>query len=382
MQASDPVAYYEPLDLFVLTRYDDVRFAGRTPELFSNASGLTLNELRMGQGGIKDAFERFFDPSGELVITLDPPRHRQLKQLLTPAFNPRAVRALEPAIHRITNELLDTITPGEPIEFVDRIAARLPVAVAAAVLGVPGDHFDELAVWVQALEDFTRVETEAELDAAAVKFASMGEFLHENIQRKRREPEDDLISVLLGARLDDAPLPEPVILSHLMTLLSNGGTTRLLLASLADLLGQYPDERQRVVGGGSALRQSALEEALRLAPPARGFVRTLTHDHVLHGQNIRAGQHVYLLYVAANRDAEHFLDPHAFDAGRHQEKLHVAFGYGTHTCLGAALVRLEVDIFLAALLERFPTIERAGDPVRLSHVQLNGWSHLPLIFES
>jgi cytochrome P450 len=169
------------------------------------------------------------------------------------------------------------------------------------------------------------------------------------------------------------------MLSHLTTLISNGGTTRLLLASLMELLATHPAELDRLIAD-PGLQGSAIEEALRVRPPARGFVRTVTRDTELGGEQIRAGQRVYMLYDAANRDPEVFAEPHLFDIVRHQERMHVSFGYGTHACLGAALVRLEVAIFVRELLTRFARVELAGTPVRQTHVQLNGWAELPLAF--
>ena len=380
LQREHPVYYYEPLDAWVLSKYEDVRHVSRTPETFSSARGLTLNEIRLARSGAGKSLERFFDPAGELVITLDPPRHRQVKQTMTPAFNPRAVRSLEPQIAEISNRLLDQIQPGEPIEFVASIARKLPVLVAAAVLGVPGADPDQIQVWVGALEALTRVTTVAALEAAAADFKPMDEFFRSHLARKREQPGDDLMSVLLAAKLDGEPLTEPQMLSHLMTLMSNGGTTRLLLASLVGLLATHPEELARVVAE-AGLQASAIEEALRLCPPARGFARTVVDHVVLRGVTMRAGQHVYMLYDAANRDAEIFASPHAFDAGRHQERMHVSFGYGTHTCLGAALIRVEVGIFVRELLRRFTRIKLAGEPVRQQHIQLNGWRELPVVFE-
>jgi cytochrome P450 len=125
---------------------------------------------------------------------------------------------------------------------------------------------------------------------------------------------------------------------------------------------------------------SAVEEALRVSPPARGFVRTVREDVVLRDTQITAGQRVYLLYDAANRDPEVFENPHTFDVARHQERMHVSFGYGTHTCLGAALVRMEVDLFMTRLLARYPQFSLSAPPVRQRHVQLNGWQALPVTF--
>jgi cytochrome P450 len=379
LQREQPVYYYEPLDTWIVAKYEDVRHVSRTPGSYTSTRGLTLNEIRLARSGAGKSLERFFDPAGELVIMIDPPRHRQLKQTMTPAFNPRAVRSLEPQITEISNQLLDQIEPGQPVEFVATIARKLPVLVAAAVLGVPDADPDQIQVWVDALEALTRVTTVPELEAAAANFKPMGEFFRSHLARKRARPGDDLMSVLLAARLEGEPLTEPQMLSHLMTLMSNGGTTRLLLASLVGLLAAHPAELARVVAE-PALQASAIEEALRLRPPARGFARTVVDQVELRGVTMRAGQHVYMLYDAANRDAEIFADPHAFDVARHQERMHVSFGYGTHTCLGAALIRVEVGIFFRELLRRFTRIEPAGQPVRQQHVQLNGWQELPVDF--
>jgi cytochrome P450 len=379
LQRQQPVYYYEPLDTWVLSKYEDVRHVSRTPNTFSSTRGLTLNEIRLARSGAGKSLERFFDPSGELVITLDPPRHRQLKQIMTPAFNPRAVRSLEPQITALSNQLLDQIRVGEPIEFVSTIARKLPVLVAAVVLGVPDADPDQIQVWVDALEALTRVVAVADLEAAAANFKPMDGFSRSHLARKREQPGDDLMSVLLTTRLEGELLTEPQMLSHLMTLMSNGGTTRLLLASLVGLLATHPEDLARIVAEPD-LQASVIEETLRLRPPARGFARTVVDDVVMRGVPMRAGQHVYMLYDAANRDAEIFEDPHAFDVARHQEHMHVSFGYGTHTCLGAALIRVEVGIFVRELLRRFTRIEPVGEPVRQQHIQLNGWQHLPVIF--
>jgi cytochrome P450 len=131
LQSEAPVYYYAPLDTWVVSRYEDVRYVGSTPELFSNTGALSLNMIRIARLGAGNSLDRFFDKSGEMVITLDPPRHRQIKRTLTPAFNPRAVRALADDIKQMCVDLADSVTPGEEIDFVPRIAARLPILVAS-----------------------------------------------------------------------------------------------------------------------------------------------------------------------------------------------------------------------------------------------------------
>src|ERR1700722_2412646 len=194
LQRDNPVYYSDPLDTWILPKYEDVRHVSRTPGSYTSTRGLTLNEIRLARSGAGKSLERFFDPAGELVIITAPPRHRQLKQTMTPAFNPRAVRSLEPQITKISNQLLDQIEPGQPIEFVAAIARKLPVLVAAAVLGGPDADPDQIQVWIDALEALTRVTTVAELEAAAANFKPMAEFFRSHLARKRVRPGDDLMS--------------------------------------------------------------------------------------------------------------------------------------------------------------------------------------------
>lgn len=379
LQSEAPVYYYAPLDTWVVSRYEDVRYVGSTPELFSNTGALSLNMIRIARLGAGNSLDRFFDKSGEMVITLDPPRHRQIKRTLTPAFNPKAVRALADDIKQMCVDLVDSITPGEEIDFVPRIAARLPILVAERLLGLEGLGLEEVGRWVDALEALTRVETVRDLEAAAADFGTMGQVLAETLEKKMREPGDDLFSLLLATELDGRPLNPAVALSHVSTLISNGGTTRALLASAAGLLARHPVQRGWI-REDPALLPGAIEEILRYAPPARGFSRVVLQDTELHGTPIKSGQHVYMLYSAANRDPSVFADPERFDIKRRWDQLHVSFGFGNHSCLGQPLVRLEVSAMLRELLGRFGTFELAGEGSRQPHVQLNAWDHLPMRF--
>lgn len=380
LQSAAPVYYYEPLDTFIVSKYEDVRHVSRTPSVFSNTGALTLNMIRLARSGAGKSLEQFFDASGEMVITIDPPRHHEMKRTLTPAFNPRAVRSLESAIAEMVTSLVDQIEPGVPIEFVQAVAAKLPVYVAARVLGLTDVDLGEVGRWVSALEALTRVETFDELLAAAGQFATMNDYMQSELQRKRTSPGDDLMSIMLRTELNGQPLNEAQMLSHLSTLISNGGTTRVLLASAVELLARHPGERELIVTDPGQV-DHAIEEVLRVAPPARGFARLVLQDTEIRGQQIRAGQHVYILYSAANRDPDVFTDPHRFDIRRAQERMHLSFGYGTHSCLGATLVRMEASLFLRELLRRYPQMEIAEEPVRQRHVQINGWQRLVVSFD-
>jgi cytochrome P450 len=377
MRLEAPAYRYDPLDVHLLTRMADVREASTHPELFSNAAGLTLNQLRMARAGASAAFERFNEPDGELVITKDPPRQREIRSLMAPTMTPRYLARFRERLDGYCAELLDRVEPGESFDFVDKIAMRLPLYAAGVMLGVEEVDLPRWQGWVSALEELTNVEDVADLEEPGTRFDDLKDFLRGQLAAKRRSPGEDMISLMLQGELDGAPVSDAVVLTHISTLMSNGGTTRLLLTSLADLLARNPDQLALIRSDPERL-DVAIEEALRLAPPARGFVRTLTGEAEVGGARLQAGDRVYLLYPAANRDPALFADPERFDVTRPQSGSHAAFGFGTHFCLGAALARLEARLLFSQLLSRFGQLHLEGERQRYRHVQLNGWADLPI----
>jgi cytochrome P450 len=379
MRAEAPAYYYAPLDVFLLTRLDDVRYVSTHPEQFSNTSGLTLNQLRMARDGAGTAFERFNDPEGELVITKDPPRQRALRGLMSQNLTPRYLSGFSGALDGFCRELADQVTAGEPLDFIDSVASRLPLYVAAALLGVTAADIPRMKTWVAALEELTSVTSAAELEEPGQRFDELKAFLRDQLALKRRMPGSDMMSSFLASKLDGSPAPDAIVLAHVATLMSNGGTTRLLLGSMAALLTEQPDQLKLIAGDPGRL-DGVIEECLRLTPPARGFVRTARADVTLAGVPIRAGQRVYMLYPAANRDPAHFDRPDSFDPARPQGYGHASFGLGTHFCLGAGLARMEARALFAELAARYGSVRLAGEPKRYQHVQLNGWATLPVTF--
>ncbi|MFD0068243.1 cytochrome P450 [Streptomyces sp. NPDC056690] len=376
MREEAPAFHYEPLNVYLLTRMDDVRHVSTHPELFSNTGGLTLNQLRMAHDGALAAFERFNEPDGELVITKDPPRQKQLRGLMAPTLAPRYLDGFQEVLDRFCRELVDEVAPGEPFDFVEQIAARLPLYVAAAILGVTEVDIPRMVSWVTALEDLTRVESVADLEGPGQRFDELKDFLRAQIAAKRENPGTDMISMFFRSRLDGADVPDAVVLAHVSTLMSNGGTTRLLLSSMAGYLADHPGEA-KAMRGDPARPDAAMEEVLRLSPPARGFVRTLTADTTVADTELKAGDRVYMIYPAANRDPAHFTEPDRFDPVRERAN-HASFGFGTHFCLGSGLARMEVRALFSHLLDRFGEVRRTGRATRYPHVQLNGPATLPV----
>jgi cytochrome P450 len=377
MRTEAPAYHYEPLDVFLLTRMDDVRYVSTHPDEFSNAAGLTLNQLRMAKAGASTAFERFNEPGGELVITKDPPRQRALRALMSQNMTPRYLQGFQDALDGFCRDLLDRTGDGIPFDFVSSIAAQLPLYVAAALMGVSEVDIPRMMTWVAALEDLTRITSAAELEEPGQRFDELKRFLRDQLERKRLVPGKDMISAFLASTLDGSPPSEAIVLAHVATLMSNGGTTRLLLGSIASVLADRPAQLE-LIRADPGLVDGVIEECLRLMPPARGFVRTATADVELAGVRIGAGQRVYMLYAAANRDPEHFTHPNRFDPGRRQAYGHASFGFGTHFCLGAGLARMEAKALFTELISRYRAIRPAGTPTRYEHVQLNGWATLPL----
>src|SRR3984957_3577683 len=381
MRTEAPAYYYQPLDVFLLTRMEDVRFVSTHPERFSNAAGLTLNQLRMAKAGATAAFERFNEPGGELVITKDPPRQRALRALMSGNLTPRYLSGFNDALAGFCRRLLDQaaaeVDEGKPIDFMDSIAAGLPLYVAAALLGVAEVDIPRMKTWVAALEDLTRITSAAELEEPGRRFDELKAFLRDQLAAKRRAPGGDMMSSFLASTLDGAPAPDAIVLAHVATLMSNGGTTRLLLGSIASLLADHPSQLKLMRDDPGRI-DGVIEESLRLMPPARGFVRTATADVLLAGARIRAGQRVYMLYPAANRDPGHFTSPDSFDPARPRGYGHASFGFGTHFCLGAGLARMEARALFTELISRYSAIRPAGSPTRYGHVQLNGGATLPV----
>jgi cytochrome P450 len=206
MRCERPVCYYEPLDIFVLTRYADMRAVARRPDLFSSAHGVVLSQLQYQRDGAAEIMDRFIDPEGEIFAFTDPPRHRELRKVLMPAFSPRAVTAMSAQIAEAARLLVQSMSPGAVTDVVECIAAPLPILVATRLLGVPGERAVDIKRWSDARELLTSgVGSQARLRHAASVFAEMNGFLREQFAAKRASPGDDLMSVLLSEELDGLP---------------------------------------------------------------------------------------------------------------------------------------------------------------------------------
>jgi cytochrome P450 len=320
--------------------------------------------------------EAFSSEYGDLsLLNTDPPRHRQLRSLVTEAFTPRTVEALRPRITQIVGDLLDQVSPRGEMDVIEDFAVPLPVMVIAELLGIPIEHRDRFKRWSDAFvtgggTGMTDVDARREM---AVFFAEL-------MEERRRAPREDLISALLAARIDGESLDQRELLSFCILLLVAGNETTTNLIGNAVLCFDenpdgWPELRDR-----PELVPSAVEEVLRYRSPVQSMFRLARSDVRFGEQVIPAGDTVVAWIGSANRDPGQFPDPDRFDIRRSPNR-HLAFGHGIHFCLGAPLARLEGTIALGALVERLGRLEvdRAGlEPVP-SHI-LQGVRHLPVTF--
>ncbi len=298
------------------------------------------------------------------MINKDDPRHLQQRKLVSGRFTPRSVRSHEQRIRALVNQLIDAVAPQGRAEVVEDLAAPLPAMVIADLLGFGADRWSDCKRWSEVTmaaagyrDDDPRQPT-GSVDAV-MEFAAAA---LELIAARRAEPRDDLMSMWVHATIDGEPLPDGEIVQEALLLLDGGAeTTRSVIGQTVLALIRHPDQRQLLLDHPGVLGATGVEEFIRFNTPLSNMRRSVTADHQLHGQTVRAGDQVLLLYGAANHDDRIFGDPDRFDVTRRHNH-HVAFGFGTHFCLGANLARLELRVMFEELLRRIPDFRLAPGP--------------------
>ncbi|MFD8256234.1 cytochrome P450 [Streptomyces werraensis] len=287
---------------------------------------------------------------------IDPPRHGPLRKLVSQAFTPRRMAALEPRIAQITRRLLAGLDGRTEIDVVTDLAYPLPVTVIAELLGVPAEDQDLFREWVDVILNNEGMEYPnlpddfAETMGPAIK--EWAAYLYGKIAEKRERPADDLMSGLIESEVDGRRLTDEEIVNIVALLLTAGHiSSATLLSNLFIVLDQHPGA-QAELRADRSLIPSAVEETLRFRSPFNNVFRLLTQDTDILGVPMKAGQMVVAWSQSANRDERHFPDPDTFDIHRSANK-HMAFGHGIHHCLGAFLARMEAKVFLDLVLDAF-----------------------------
>jgi cytochrome P450 family 130 len=307
------------------------------------------------------------------MIYMDPPRHTDLRALVSRAFTPRRVAELEDRVRAVTRERIDAFLPAGRCDVVHDLAAPVPSTIMSGLIGVPPEHTEQFRAWTEAFLEVTGPGDIAE--RAGGIYGLFGELLAE----RRRAPCDDLMSALLDAEVDGQRLSEGDLLGFCFLLLIAGNdTTTSLIGNGVELLGRHPDQRARLVED-PALIPDAIEEMLRIEAPTQALPRTATCDTELCGVPIAAGSRVMLLFGAANLDEREFSAPETFDVLRRPAR-HLAFGHGIHFCLGAMLARLESRVVFEELLGRVGSYELADGAERYTSNWARAWKTLPIVF--
>lgn len=356
LRAQSPVTRDPQSGMWMVFGYDDVQRTLSDWKAFSSQRGRPLGED--AQNALSSS-----------LISTDPPRHRQLRSLVEQAFTPRQVRALEPRIAELVDELLSAVQGTGGMDFIRDFAYPLPVIVIAEILGIPASDRDAFKRW-----------SDAVVTGDPSGSREMGAYFARLIEQRRAEPGDDLISGLIAAQLDGEHLDTQELLGFCILLLVAGNeTTTNLLANTLLCWQDAPDAYAQVLAD-RALLPGTIEESLRFRSPVQSMFRVAAQDVELGGQLIPEGSPVLAWIGAANRDPAQFPDAGTFDPARTPNR-HLAFGNGIHFCLGAPLARLEASVALGAVLDRLTNLRVVDTPLEPIPSQIvYGVKSLPVTF--
>ncbi|OMB77356.1 cytochrome P450 [Mycolicibacterium conceptionense] len=372
MRAHAPVYYSEQYDFYALTRHQDVAAAFKDYETYSSAYGVDLAQVRKA-----DVTEH------GSIIAMDPPAHRRMRSLLNKVFTPRAIQSKRELVTELIDKHLSAVDPAG-FDFVQDFSALFPVDVMTTLQGVPEGDRQQIRLWIDDL--LHREAGEIEMGEAGIKSAvDMAIYYFRLTKKRRQELGDDLISQLIESEIErDNGEMEPLTnieITEFATLLGGAGaeTVTKLLGNAAVVFAQNPGEWQKLLDDRSKV-PLAVEELLRYEAPAQYNVRRSMREIELHGVTIPAGKPVFLVGGSANRDPEAWTEPDRFDIDRDRSQAqNLGLGYGIHSCLGAALARLESVIALDKMLDFMPRYEVDWDGCKRVNMQnVAGWSNVPV----
>jgi len=354
--------YRDKNGIWCVSRYDDIVAISKDPETFTSTEG-----------------NRPMLPPDHSFIHLDGPAHRMRRGLVERFFGPRAIMKMEQHLREVTNSLIDDIIETGRTEFVDDVSAPLPARVMCEMTGVPVEMSEEVRSW---LDVFIRGGNGPEYvdEMTNDAFFKFGLLHMDLVEAQRAEPKDNLLQIWMDAELDGEKMNEDQLLfEHTMLMIGGSETSRNAITSGMYELARRPEQRQWLLDNPAGMN-NAVEEIIRWATPFISMSRTATRDVEVHGQKIKEGDCVIMLYPPANRDPRKFDDPQTFDLRRNFKKGQLAFGYGRHFCLGARLARAEVKVVFEEVLRRMPDWQLDGDPTWAVSSFIQGITKLPLTF--
>jgi cytochrome P450 len=375
LRANAPVSWvevptYEPF--WAITKHADIMDIERANTLFTNYPRPVLvtadNDERQAAVGVRT------------LIHMDDPQHRVVRAIGADWFRPKAMRALKNRADELaTLYVVKMAEVGPDCDFVQQVAVNYPLYMIMSLLGVPESDFPLMLKLTQELfgsddDEFKRgVDGEEQMSALLEMF----EYFTALTASRRENPTEDLASAIANAKVDGEPLSDIDTMSYYAIIAAAGhDTTSATISGGMLALIENPEQRARL-SANLALMPLATEEMIRWVTPVKAFMRTATADTTVHGVPIANGESVLLSYVSGNRDEDIFDEPFRFDVTRDPNR-HIAFGYGVHFCLGAALARMEINSFFTELLPRIESVELAGDPQHVATTFVGGLKHLPI----
>ena len=371
LRAEAPVYYNAEYDFYALTRHADVAAAFKDFDTYSSSRGIELSMVKSSE------------PVPKIIIMMDPPEHRRMRSLVNKVFTPRAITAQQAMVDDVITGFLGQVTSSH-FDAVQDFSALFPVEVITRMLGVPAEHRQQVRHWIDLScerepGNYQMLETgvQANIDS--------GTMYYNLIQERRAEPQDDMITKLITTEVerDDGSVTQldDIEIAGFASLLGGAGaeTVTKLIGNAVVIFADRPQLWRRLYDDRSLL-PAAVEELLRFEAPAQYVVRFSMRDVELHGTVIPAGKPVFLVAGSANRDPEAFTDADTFDIDRDRsEAQNIGLGYGIHSCLGAALARMESLTALNKLLDFMPRyeVDRSG-LVRVEMAGVAGWRHVPV----
>jgi cytochrome P450 PksS len=380
LRSEEPIHWSEPLQAWLITRYEDVSACFRDPRLSANRTELFAQHQLGGLG--PERVQDYLRVSGQSMLMQDGANHTRLRRQSNQGFTPQALENWRPLIHRTVESLLDRVQAQGHMDVATDLSGPLPSRVMAELFAIPAEDRERFQAWAHPMATFFGAaigDVQAAALAANAAAREFTQYLSHLIEVRRRAPGQDLLSLILHAQEEGRMSVDELVATVVLILVAGHVTTIDQLSNGVNDLLRHPDQLERLRTHPGLLK-SAVEEMLRFHPAVPFMHRIVAEDLELRGRTLRRGQLVFLGLAAANRDPAVFPDPDRFDVAR-EPNPHRAFAFGPHMCLGAGLARRELEIATEALLRRMPGLRL--DPERAPRLKCNsllfrGFDSLPV----